>query len=234
MILALVNPTATLLHDPATDDTDRVANGLSGLLRDAELVPVTGLDETGLLAVPAAFTSWQVLLHGAVILRPDGQEDPAWRRLTLESQQQRAGALSLAAQAATHISQLGQLGLDVSVTERHGLPLLVRLSHPHGLELALEQGARQWQDWLEDGPFRSDLRLVRDGNVVTLLARELVPESAVNYVLSQLEDTPDLIVGLSAQASDAGFLALCDYALVPGPAAWPAAQGDAPHDPFDE
>ena len=71
MIAAFLNPEGTLLH-AGSDELDRVASGLSSLLRAAELIPVTALDDEALLNVPAAFTSWQVLLHGAVLLDPDG------------------------------------------------------------------------------------------------------------------------------------------------------------------
>ena len=68
---------------------------------------MTALDEEELLNVPAAFTSWQVLLHGAALLDPDGAEDPAWRRLTIETLDAAQGALELAAQAAGHGAVLG-------------------------------------------------------------------------------------------------------------------------------
>ncbi|WP_022803032.1 HAD family hydrolase [Deinococcus ficus] len=215
MILAFVNPEHTLLHPDAPDEFARVASGLSALLREAELIPVTGLDEEGLLAVPAVFTSWQVLLHGAVVLTPDGLEDHAWRRLTLETQAAQEQAMTLAAQAATHLTQLGQLGVDVEVVRRNGLPLLVRVTHPHGLPLALDEAERGWREWLDGGPFQTDLRVLRTGETLTLLPKELTPDSAVNFVLSRLDEQPDLTLGVGAFPSDVGFLEQCDLTIVP-------------------
>lgn len=220
MIVAFVNPSPTLYTPDPTAEQERTAAGLSALLRHAELIPVTGLDESALLSVPAAFTSWQILRHGAVVIGPDGLEDAAWRRLTLETQHLRGDGLRLAHQAATHISQLGQLELDVTLEEHSGLPLLVQISHPYGLELALLQAERELSDWLESGPFQADLRVLRQTDTLTLLPRELTPESAVNYVLGQLPPEVTLTLGVSAQEGDAAFLALCDYAMVPGESEW--------------
>ncbi|UBV44925.1 hypothetical protein LAJ19_19245 (plasmid) [Deinococcus taeanensis] len=214
MIVAFVNPDRTLLHEEPSDDQLRLSSNLSTLLRDAELIPVSGLDEEGLLTIPAAFTSWQVLLHGAVVVTPEGMEDPAWRRLTLETQAAAAEALMMAGQAAQHVNALNQLNLDVTLTERNGRPLLVTLRHPHALELAINQAQAMLTDWLRDGPFRLHLRLTRTPSELTLLPRDLRPELAVNYLLGQL--SPELTVGLSAHPDDAAFLNLCDYALVPG------------------
>lgn len=220
MIVAFVNPESTLYTPDPTAEQERNAVGLSMLLQHAELIPVTGMDEAELLSVPAAFTSWQILRHGAVVIGPDGLEDAPWRRLTLETQRLRAEGLRLAHQAAMHISQLGQLELDITLHEHSGLPLLVGLTHPHGLELALLQAERELRDWLDGGPFQADLRLLRQGETLTLLPRELTPESAVNYVLGHLSPEVTLTLGVSAQEGDAAFLALCDYALVPGQSNW--------------
>lgn len=215
MIVAFVNPRSTLLHTAETHETDRRSNGLSALLQEAELIPVTDLDEEGLLGVPAAFTSWQVLLRGAVVIGPDGLEDEAWRRLSLEAQRSSEQAVTLAYQAAGHIEQLGQLGLDVTLVGRSGAPLLVRITHPHGLELALRQAATGLREWLSDGPFSSALTLEVTPDTVTVLPRDIRVEGAVNYVLGHLNGV-SLTVGVSAETSDRAFLALCDYALLPG------------------
>jgi len=216
MIVAFVNPAGLLLTESANENLPPAAAPLLALLSGAEWIPVTGLDEEGLLDVPAAFTSWQILRHGAVVLTPDGEEDAAWRRLTLETLREREGALRLAHQAARHIGELGQLGTQAELHERGSLPLMVTLRHPHGLKFALEAAAREWTAWLEDSPFRGELRLIRDGGGLTLLPRELNPESAVNYVLGQLSEEVEVTLGLSHAASDAAFLALCDYAVIPG------------------
>jgi hypothetical protein len=220
MIVAFVNPESTLHTPDPTAERERTAVGLSTLLQHAELIPVTGMDEADLLSVPAAFTSWQILRHGAVVIAPDGLEDPSWRRLTLETQRLRAEGLRLAHQAAAHISQLGQLELDITLHEHSGLPLLAQLTHPHGLELALLQAEGELHEWLDGGPFQADLRVLRQGETLTLLPRELTPESAVNYVLGHLSPEVTLTMGVSAQEGDAAYLALCDYALIPGESAW--------------
>ncbi|PTA66644.1 hypothetical protein [Deinococcus arcticus] len=223
MLSAFLNPLGTLF-DPAGENLPAAADGLLQLLAGAVLVPVTGLNEEELLAVPAAFTSWQVLMHGAVVLTPDGEEDPAWRRLTRETQADTEGALALAAQAAHHLNALGQLGLEVTVTQRGGRPLQVGLRHPHRLKLALDQAQAGLLDWLADAPFRQDLRVVRDALGLTVLPSAIRPERAVNYVLSEWP-AGVFTLGVSAQPDDRAFLALCDMALIPGQSPLLAAPG---------
>ncbi|SMB80618.1 hypothetical protein [Deinococcus hopiensis] len=216
MIVAFVNPVGFLAPQGREEDLSPTAPVLARLLEAAEWIPVTGLDEEGLLNVPAAFTSWQILRHGAVVLKPDGEEDAAWRRLTTETLGEREGALRMAHQAAQHIGWLGQLGTEAELHERGGLPLMVTVRHPHGVPFALDAAAREWQTWLDEGPFRGQFRLLSAPDQLTLLPREINPEGAVNYVLSQLGDGVELTLGVSAAASDASFLALCAYAVMPG------------------
>ncbi|GAA5448109.1 hypothetical protein Ddep01_01869 [Deinococcus depolymerans] len=228
MLVAFINPDATLLAGEGGPDAGRRVAGLPHLLSAAELIPVSGLDENGLMAVPASFTSWQILLHGAVVITPSGLEDEAWRRLSLEAQRGAEQALELAHQAALHVDQLGQLGLDVQRLDRSGAPLLIRITHPHGLRLATEQAAAALRDWWQDSPFRGVIRLECTPQAVTVLPSEVRAERAVNYVMNQLDDV-DLSVGVSALASDQPFLALCDYALMPGDSEW--LNTDADEDP---
>ncbi|THF87269.1 hypothetical protein E7T09_08990 [Deinococcus sp. KSM4-11] len=225
MIAAFINPVPMLTPEPLTTTGLSLAGAVTQLLTDADLIPVTGLDENELLEVSAAFTSWQVLLYGAVVNTPDGLEDPAWRRLTHESQSLHVTALTLAGQAIEHISMFGHLGLTVERVVRGHLLLLIRVSHPYDLQLALDQGERAWADWLASGPLATDLHLVRDGLRMVMMPREINVESAVNYVIGCLGDERPMTVGVGASAADRRFLELCDLVLMPGDSAisWPEA-----------
>ncbi|MEF2277180.1 hypothetical protein V3W47_02650 [Deinococcus sp. YIM 134068] len=216
MIVTFINPAGILTASTPGEEPTTAQVTLASLLANTELIPVTGLDEEGLLDVPAAFTSWQVLRHGAVVLNPDGEEDAAWRSLTVETLEEYEGILRLAHQAAEHIGWLGQLGTEARLHERHGLPLMVTLRHRHDLTHALDAAAREWRTWLNEGPFQGRLRLIEEADALTLLPREVNPEGAVNYVLSRLGGGVTLSLGVSAVPSDAAFLARCDYALIPG------------------
>lgn len=216
MIYAFLNPLGVLVPEEPEQPAPPWQAAVQALLAGAELIPVTGLDEEELLALPASFTSWQVLRHGAVVVTPQGEEDPAWRRLTQETLREREEALQLAFQAAQHIGWLGQLGTEAQLQERAGRPLLVTLRHPHGVTAALTAAARELRAWLEEGPFRDDLRLLEAAGTLTLLPREITPESAVNYVRGQLGEEAELTIGLSAQLPDTAFLTLCDLAVTPG------------------
>ncbi|GHF37041.1 hypothetical protein HNQ07_001245 [Deinococcus metalli] len=228
MIYAFVNPDPLLTTPTDSAVTADLATGLSTLLAAADLIPVTGRDEEQVIEVPSAFTSWQILLHGAVVITPDGDQDPAWRRLIRQSQAAHADALTLAAQAIEHITMFSHLGLDVEVVSREGYPLLVRAAHPHALGLALDAAATEWKDWIDGGPFAADLRLLRDHGSLVVLPRDISADSAVNYVMGQLEDVT-MTLGVGATDADRAFLSLCDLAVIPGALAWldPAEAQDA-------
>lgn len=224
MVIAFVNPVSLFsASQPDTEEMERSAE-LAGLLRGTQFVPVTGLDEAQLLDLPVVFDSWQILLHGAVVIDDQGAEDPAWRRLTLQAQREAEQALTLAGQAAQHIRALHQLDLEVETVMRHGAPLLVRLTQPLGLAGPLAEAADLCRGWVAEGPFSGVLGVLSSPDAVTILPRAVSPEGAVSYVIQQVEE-PTLTIGISREPGDAAFLARCDYALVPGD--WPLAAEDS-------
>lgn len=89
-------------------------------------------------------------------------------------------------------------------------------AHPYNLRQATEEAARELAEWINESPFSTQLRLSWEGETLFVLPREIDKASAVNYVLSQLDPAADLTVGVGTHEQDGAFLALCDYALLPG------------------
>ncbi|MFC4454633.1 hypothetical protein [Deinococcus sonorensis] len=196
---------------------------LDRLLEGATLIPVTGRDPDAYGRLQLQFDSWAILDHGATVLRPGGRPDQAWSTVMAEVLAEHTGALELAAQAARHISQLGNLDCEVRLHRVSGaeeLPLMVVIKHPYALQSSLDSMAAQLREWLQET--RIELRTFANGNNLTLIAPEVSKEAAVRYVLQDLQEQADaeaetlLTLGLGDSVADVPFMALCDFALTPG------------------
>ncbi|WP_424951631.1 hypothetical protein [Deinococcus sp.] len=223
---ALRSGTATLdrLGEPHSFHSRQQTHLLGTLLRGATLIPVTGRDPEAFGRVQMAFDSWAVLDHGATVLRPPsrpgqrGFPDRVWQLVMQETLEDQAEALRLSAQAATHISELMHLDCTVRLHASGGQPMMVVVKHPYALQNSLDLLSQQWALWRQEAG--TDLRFFANGNNLTLIARGVSKEAAVEYVLGQLrEESPDqelLILGLGDSLADAPFMNLCDFALTPG------------------
>ncbi len=217
---SLRSSTATLdrTGEPHSFVSRHQAHLLGTLLQGATLVPVTGRDPEAFGRVQLSFPSWAILDHGATVLRPGGLEDRVWQLVMQEVLADQAEALRLAAQAAQHISDLMHLGCTVRLHETGGLPMMVVVKHPYALQHSLDQMSAQWALWRQEAGV--DLRYFANGNNLTLIARGVSKETAVQYVQEQLreehEDQELLTLGLGDSLADAPFMNLCDFALTPG------------------
>jgi hydroxymethylpyrimidine pyrophosphatase-like HAD family hydrolase len=191
---------------------------LNTLLSGATLVPVTGRDPESYGRVQLKFASWAILDHGATVLRPGGLPDRIWSLVIRETLEEQEQALRLAAQAAQHISDLTHLDCTVRLHEAHGLPMMVVVKHPYALQNSLDAMNAQWALWRQEAGI--DLRFFANDNNLTLIARGVSKETAVQYVLEQLQgelgDQELLTLGLGDSLADAPFMSLCDFALTPG------------------
>ena len=194
------------------------AHLLGTLLAGATLIPVTGRDPEAYGRVQLPFESWAILDHGATVLRPGGLPDRVWQLVMQEALENQEQALRLSAQAATHISDLMHLGCTVRLHEAGGLPMMVVVKHPYALQNSLDTLSQQWALWRQEAGM--DLRFFANGNNLTLIARGVSKEAAVEYVLEQLRDDSEdqelLTLGLGDSLADAPFMNLCDFALTPG------------------
>lgn len=222
---ALRGGTATLdrLGEPHSFLSRHQAHLLDTLLSGATLVPVTGRDPESYGRVQLKFPSWAILDHGATVLRPGGQQDRVWSLVIRETLEEQEQALRLAAQAAQHISDLTHLDCTVRLHEvksdgAHGWPMMVVVKHPYALQNSLDAMSAQWALWRQEAGV--DLRFFANGNNLTLIARGVSKETAVQYVLEQLQDELQgqelLTLGLGDSLADAPFMGLCDFALTPG------------------
>jgi hydroxymethylpyrimidine pyrophosphatase-like HAD family hydrolase len=228
---ALRASTATLdrMGAPHSFMSRNQAHLLGTLLSGATIIPVTGRDPEAFGRVQLKFESWAILDHGATVLRPPaqpgqtGQPDRVWSLVIQETLAEQEQALRLAAQAAGHISDLMHLDCTVRLHEAGipgtgGLAMMVVVKHPYALQNSLDILSQQWALWRQDAGI--DLRFFANGNNLTLIARGVSKETAVEYVLEQVQDELGeqelLTLGLGDSLADAPFMNLCDFAITPG------------------
>lgn len=180
------------------------------LRASAAFVPVTGRNADAVARVDLAFGGYAITAFGGVILTPVGASDAGWRE-------------QVAAHAAVHLPVLEELrrsalgraaraGADVRATivADQGMPLYLSLKHDAGGAAALASFVSGFVDALPAG-----WRVHLNDNNAAFLPPWLAKEHAVRHFLEHIAPPDAVTFGFGDSHSDAPFLALCDYALVP-------------------
>jgi len=182
------------------------------LLRAGTVVPTTarGLDAYRRVDLP--FTGPAIVGFGGVILSPDGSPDPDWDALIrprcAEGEADLQGHLD---STARFIAARG-LGAKARIISDLGMPLYLVVKHPEGDHAKLHPIRDElWADACRERFF-----IHHNGNNLALVPRFLGKERAVRHVLEHnVGPGPVLTIGVGDSLSDAPFLALCDFALLP-------------------
>jgi hydroxymethylpyrimidine pyrophosphatase-like HAD family hydrolase len=185
--------------------TPRQAAFLAWLAEAAMVVPVTGRSHDALSRVRIDYGA-AVCAHGGVILDGSGAVDPDW-------------AAGIAARAAPHKAMLAALaeaaqGTKVAarILAEGGTDLYLLLKDPDGDETLLDPVLDRITPLVPD-----DWTIHRNGNNAALMPPFLGKAHAVRALLPRLRalhpDAP--VIGIGDSLSDAPFMALCDYAMMP-------------------
>ncbi len=197
---------------PRSFATLRQRHLLELLLREAEVVPVTGRDSDALRRVHAPFRHHAITSFGGVILTPAGTPDREWEERTAAAVAEYGGALAELNARMTELARSRGRAVRARVVRDHGLPLYLsvkRGAEPAGAVRALARAAVEAR-MLPDG-----WRIHLNGGELALLPPFLAKEHAVRWLLERLAGRDTLTVGVGDSRSDAPFLAICDYAIVP-------------------
>lgn len=180
------------------------------------VVPTTARNRDALSRVDIAFTDHKIINYGGLILTPDGQPEPYWMA---RMQSQMSAALPGLQQVMQRIDDYGAL---------HGYPARARLIEDFNvafyvvvkdpdkvvanLARLVEQVVAPWVAG-EGGDFYIHL----NGNNLAILPKTLNKAHAVAYLLECLRQQHGdiMTIGMGDSRSDAAFMALCDYAVVP-------------------
>ena len=178
-------------------------------------IPVTGRDYSAFERVNLPFQEEIVLNHGAVILDRQRNIDTAWMAKMLQSlPDYQSKLMQVWEQIAIYTCQYDefkpQLIKDFDITW-YGV-----VKHSKGSEDALKhilENIIKPHPHLQDGSLYWHL----NGNNLAVLPKIINKESAVSYLMDSYKQQHSnvLTFGAGDSHSDAAFIALCDYALIP-------------------
>ena len=185
--------------------TPRQSAFLAWLGEAALVVPVTGRSHDALSRVRIPYGA-AVCAHGGVILDEAGAVDAGW-------------AAEIAEQAAPHKATLAALaeasqGTKVAarILAEGGTDLYLLLKDPDGDETLLDPVLERILHMVP-----ADWTIHRNGNNAALMPPFLGKAHAVRALLPRLRalhpDAP--VLGIGDSLSDAPYMALCDYAMMP-------------------
>jgi hypothetical protein len=204
--------TAAVRRDdtPLSFMTPRQERLLDLLSASATVIPTTARNLESFRRVKLPFSSRVILNFGGVILLPDGSPDPAWDARVRPLARAVAGELNAQRDRLADFVEKHTLDVSVRVIGDFDMPLYVVMKHPAGDLDALSRIRREALAGLDRGRFF----IHHNDNNLSVVPRFLGKEHAVGHVLAQLE-RPRLTIGVGDSRTDAGYLGLCDFALMP-------------------
>lgn len=187
--------------------TPRQMAFLDWLAETTHLVPVTARSLDALRRVRIGFTA-AICAHGGVILSEDGAADPDWHaRIAAE-----AARVAPDLERLAGLLQAEDAALAVRVLTEGETPLYVLAKHPARDDAALHGAAARIAREVPAG-WTTHV----NGNNVALMPPFLGKQHAVAHILPGLRarfpDAP--VIGIGDSLTDAPFMALCDYAMMP-------------------
>ncbi len=185
------------------------------LAKGFKIVPVTARDVRAFGRVNLSFLEEVVLNHGAVILDKQRHVDQAWMERILQTlPEYQEKLLELWAEVELYAQR--QPGFKPRLVKDFGITWYGVIKHSEGTESILKTLLDEIimaHPYVVDGSLYWHL----NGNNLAILPKIINKESAVSYLLEgykkQYSDV--LSFGAGDSKTDAPFMALCDYALIP-------------------
>ncbi|MGR8933812.1 MAG: hydrolase [Gammaproteobacteria bacterium] len=188
------------------------------LAQGFRVIPVTARNYDAYSRVDLPFVDEAVLNHGGVILNADRAPDAAWLERTSAAVRTYEDALRRLLDALySYRAETGDAALKPRLIEDFGVCWYLVVKHAGGDETALERLANDLL--LNDSHVLSGkFYLHGNGNNLAVLPRSVNKADAVAYLRQRFTERHDcalLTVGMGDSLTDAPFMALCDYALIP-------------------
>ncbi|WP_432742868.1 hydrolase [Methylobacter sp. G7] len=185
------------------------------LAKGFKIVPVTARDVHAFERVNLPFQEEVVLNHGAVILNKQGTVDKVWMDNILQSLPAYQEKL-LAVWAEVELYAQRHCGFKPRLVNDFGTTWYGVIKHSDGTEAILKTLLDEViiaHPHVLDGSLYWHL----NGNNLALLPKIINKESAVSYLLEgyKQQHSKVLTFGAGDSKTDAAFMALCDYALIP-------------------
>ncbi len=196
---------------PLSYATPRQVAMIDWLAETAWLVPVTARSRDALMRAHIPFTA-AIAAHGGVILGEDGRPDPEWHAHVSASANADAGILHNLRDRIALEAEERRADLRVRVLDEDGIGLYVLAKHQETDEAALHATV---DAVLDEVPAAWTVH--RNGNNVAIMPPWLGKQHAVAALLPRLRAAhPDApVIGIGDSLTDAPYMALCDYAMMP-------------------
>ncbi len=190
--------------------TPRQRRLFAWLAANAAFVPVTGRNADAVARVRLPFAGFAITSFGGAIHGPPGACDAGWREHVAGHAAGHPAVLEDLRRAA--LARAAAAGADVraTVVSDGGVPLYLSVKHNREDAAALASFAAAFAEELPGG-----WRVHLNDNNAACLAPWLAKEHAVRHFLEHIAPPDSVTFGFGDSHSDAPFLALCDYALVP-------------------
>lgn len=185
------------------------------LAKDFKIVPVTARNAQAFNRVDLPFREEVILNHGAVILDKERNVDRHWMsRMLAHIPAYHQKLLSIWDEVALYCQR--QEGYKPRLVEDYGTTWYGVVKHQSGMETPLKdllETVVKPHPHLLDGSFYWHL----NGNNLAVIPKIINKGNAVRYLLDGYrEQHPELLTfGAGDSLTDAAFMALCDYALIP-------------------
>lgn len=156
-----------------------------------------------------------IVNHGATILLANQQEDSEWRARIEPTLMALETMLQQLRQAISAYAKQHHIDLLVRIIDEAGLSYYVEVRHHQAIYEQLHSVLDDCiQPLLKRFP---QFQAYLNSNSLTILPRIVNKSHAVNYRLDTLRQQYGEIItmGMGDSLSDASFIALCDYAMVP-------------------
>lgn len=196
---------------PLSYATPRQMSLIGWLAETSWLVPVTARSREALMRARVPFTA-AICAHGGVIIGEDGEPDADWHAYAAAEANSLQPALdSLRDRVAAEAERRG-VPLRVRVLCEGDLGLYVLVKHEETEEEALHAVVDAVAGAVPVG-----WTVHRNGNNVALMPPWLGKQNAVAFLLPRLRarhpDAP--VIGIGDSLTDAPYMAICDYAMMP-------------------
>lgn len=196
---------------PLSYATPRQLAMIEWLSETAWLVPVTARSRDALMRAHIPFTA-AIAAHGGVILGEDGAPDADWHAHVTAKADADSSALHTLRDRIALEAEERSADLRVRVLDEDGVGLYVLAKHQETDEAALHASVDAVLDDIPPG-----WTVHRNGNNVAIMPPWLGKQHAVAALLPRLRTAhPDApVIGIGDSVTDAPYMALCDYAMMP-------------------
>jgi hypothetical protein len=196
---------------PLSYATPRQMRFIDWLAETTHLVPVTARSLDALRRAHIPFRA-AVCAHGGVVLDEEGEVDAGWAETIAGRAMPYAAQLAKLAEAIAGVAEARAVPINARVLCEGELPLYTLAKHADAdadalfavVDAAVPALPPEWTDH-------------RNGNNVALMPPYLGKAHAVAHILPALRarfpDAP--VIGIGDSLTDAPFMGLCDYAMMP-------------------